>query len=52
MPPIIVDRSSGAIKSAPALPQTQKDLLWAEIVRNYARKHPEIFEAEDASQSQ
>lgn len=52
MPPIVIDRSSGAIKSAPVLTQSQRDTLWAEIVRNYARKHPEIFKTEDINQNQ
>lgn len=40
---IVIDRNTGEILSAPELTQAQKDTLWAEIVRNYARKHPEVF---------
>ena len=43
---IVIERETGAIKSAPELTQQQRGTLWAEIVRNYARKHPEIFERE------
>ena len=52
MHPIVIDRKTGAIKSAPVLTQNQRDTLWAEIVRNYARKHPEIFESESGNQNQ
>lgn len=51
MPPIVIDRNTGAIKSAPVLTPSQRDTLWAEIVRNYARKHPEIFDTEDRAKS-
>lgn len=52
MPPIVIERATGAVKSAAAITQEQRDLLWAEIVRNYARKHPEVFESEATTQSQ
>lgn len=51
MPPIVIDRKTGVIKSTPVLTQSQRDALWAEIVRNYARKHPEIFETESGNQN-
>lgn len=41
--PIKVSRSTGKIISGPEWTQEQRDLLWGEIVKAYAKKHPEIF---------
>lgn len=47
MPPIIINRATGAVKSAPKLTQAQSDKLWEMIVREYARQHPEIFDRKE-----
>lgn len=45
--PIVINRGTGEILSAPEITQNQQDTLWGAIVRNYAKKHPEIFEEEN-----
>jgi hypothetical protein len=49
MPPIVVDRTTGSIISAPELTPAQRDTLWGEIIRAYVRKHPEVFEEEETT---
>ena len=44
MEPIIVDRKTGEIISAPVLTPEQRDKMWELYVRCYVRRHPEIFE--------
>lgn len=44
MEPIVVDRKTGKIISAPVLTQEQRDELWGQYVRSYVRRHPDIFE--------
>lgn len=41
--PIVIDRHTGEIISTPELSQEQKDAAWEIVIRNYVRKHPEIF---------
>lgn len=48
MPPIVIDRTTGAVQSAPELTATQRDTLWGELIRAYVRKHPEVFDEEEA----
>ncbi len=45
--PIVISRATGEILSAPEITQSQQDKLWGTIVRNYAKKHPEIFAEEE-----
>lgn len=47
--PIVIDRATGTVKSAPELTAAQKDTIWSELVRSYISKHPELFEEEDQS---
>ncbi len=47
MEPIVIDRTTGSVKSAPELTATQRDTLWGEIIRAYVRKHPEVFDKEE-----
>ena len=41
--PIVIDRHTGEIISKPEITQEQKDTAWEVIIRNYVRRHPEIF---------
>ena len=41
--PIAIDRHTGQMISKPELSQEQKDAAWGIIIRNYVRRHPEIF---------
>lgn len=45
--PIVISRATGETLSTPEITQSQQDTLWGTIVRNYAKKHPEIFTEED-----
>ena len=45
--PIVISRAAGEVQSAPEISQDQRDKLWGAIVKNYAKKHPEIFEEEE-----
>lgn len=45
--PIVISRGTGEILTAPEISQSQQDALWGAIVRNYAKKHLEIFAEED-----
>lgn len=40
--PIIADRKTGEIISAPKLTQEQRQRAWEIIVRAYVEKHPEL----------
>lgn len=44
MDPIVINRKTGKIISAPTLTQEQRDKLWEQYVRSYVRRYPEIFE--------
>lgn len=48
--PIVISRATGEILSAPEITQDQRDKLWGTIVKNYVKKHPEIFEEEPANE--
>ena len=41
--PIVVDRRTGKIISAPELTQEQKDAAWEVIIRNWVKQNPEKF---------
>lgn len=41
--PIVIGRTTGEVISGAEIPQEQKDAAWADIVKAYAQKHPEIF---------
>ena len=43
--PIVVDRRTGKIISAPELTQEQKDFAWEMIIRNWIKLNPEKFRA-------
>lgn len=45
--PIVISRGTGELLSHPEITQAQQDKLWDTIVRNYAKKHPEIFTEEE-----
>ena len=44
MEPIVVDRKTKQIVSAPTITQGQWDRLWEQYVRSYVRRNPEICE--------
>lgn len=46
--PIVISRATGEVLSAPDIPQDQRDKLWSAVVKNYVKKHPEIFKEEGA----
>lgn len=39
--PIVIDRKTGKILSAPQLTPDQKQAAWESIVKAYVEKHPE-----------
>jgi len=41
--PIVVDRRTGKIISAPEYTQEQKDAAWEMIVRNWIQRHADEF---------
>lgn len=45
--PIVISRATGEIMAAQKIPQEQRDTLWGAIVKNYVKKHPEIFAEEE-----
>lgn len=48
---IVIDRGdTGIVRSSPELTKAQKNAMWEEVVRIYARKHPEIFEQIQATE--
>lgn len=46
MTPIVMDRKTHEIISAPDLTQEQRNLLWEHIVRAYLDAHPEVLKAD------
>lgn len=42
--PIVCDRKTGAVKSAPTLTPEQNSRAWETILREYIKKHPEVLE--------
>jgi len=47
MEPIVIDRKTRKVISAPTVTQGQRDQLWEQYVRSYVRRHPEIFEVRE-----
>lgn len=47
MTPIVVDRETGKLISAPVFTQEQKNKAWETIVRTHAQRHPELFQIAD-----
>ena len=45
MEPIVVDRKTGKIISAPVLTPEERDKMWEQYIRCYVRRNPKIFEA-------
>lgn len=41
--PIVIDRKSQEIISAPKLTQEQRNALWEHIFRAYLKNHPEVL---------
>lgn len=50
--PIVIDRHTGEVLSAPEVTQAQKDALWEVVVGNYAKKHPELFQQTQAADTE
>ena len=48
--PIVISRATGEVLSAPEISQEQRDQLWGTVVKNYIRKHPEIFKEDTANE--
>ena len=46
MTPIVMDRKTHEIISAPVLTQEQKNLLWEHIVWAYLDAHPEVLKSD------
>jgi len=51
MTPIVMDRKTHEIISAPVLTQEHRNLLWEHIVRAYLDAHPEVLKADIAENS-
>lgn len=43
MAPIVVNRKTKEIISAPVLPPEQQDKMWEQYIRCYVRRNPELF---------
>ena len=45
--PIVINRSTGKVVSAPALTPEQREAAWEAIIRAHVRRHPEIFQSQN-----
>lgn len=45
--PIVIDRKSGKVISAPRLTPEQNQRVWEIIVTTYIQKHPEVLSDEN-----
>lgn len=41
--PIVIPREGAVVPAPDALTQEQKDKIWANIIKNWAQKHPEAL---------
>ena len=41
--PIVVSRATGEIISKPELTQADRDRAWEAVVRDFAKRHPELL---------
>lgn len=49
MTPIVINRKTHELISAPDLTQDQQNLLWGHLVQAYLDAHPEVLTANDHS---
>ena len=42
--PIVIDRTSGEVFATSELTPEQKQQAWEAVLRNYLKKHPDLFE--------